>query len=238
MPQRPNRILSLLEQAAPGAMRPYLDLVLLPPGQTLSLPNKPIRHAYFPIEGMISLVQTFSDGDTVEVGLIGAEGFWGAPLILGVRSTPLEAMVQAACLAYRIAAKDLQNAITNAPVLGTFLLRYTEFLHIQSAVIAACNARHPVARRLARWLLEARDQIGKDKLPLSHEFLSYMLGVRRAGVTDALTALSRRNLVRTGRGSVELYDRPALEEACCECYRLLQGQYRRLFPSDSIRAAA
>jgi CRP-like cAMP-binding protein len=177
---------------------------------------------------MISLVQSLEDGTTVEVGLIGREGFWGVPLLLGARSSPVEAMVQGAGQGLRMPAAALVAEATRNAEVRELLLRYAQALHTQVAQTAACNGRHSVQRRLARWLLEAATRLESDSLSLSHEFLSYMLGCRRSGVTVALGGLSDDGAVAVKRESITIVDRPALEAASCECYRTVQNEFRRL----------
>jgi len=230
-----NHLLSLLDKKALQALESSSERVELKIGERLSQSNKTISHAYFPVEGMISLVQTFADGATVEVGLVGKEGFWGTPLVLGVTTSPIEAMVQAEGWALRVPAATLKLACDAHESLRGLFLRYAAFLHVQAAITAACNGRHKVAHRLARWLLEADDRVAKDELPLSHEFLSFMLGVRRAGVTDALKILNDKGLIQTGRNRIKIRDRPAIESAACECYALVKSEYRRLFRSKNPR---
>lgn len=203
---------------------------------TLTQAGKLIRHVYFPLSGMISLVQTFSDGTTTEVGLIGREGFWGSPLILGAKTSPAEAMVQGAGEAVRIPTAAFLAAVEANHDLSARLLQYAQVLHVQVSLTAACNGRHKVRQRLARWLLEAQDRLGGSEVPLSHEFLSFMLGIRRAGVTAALSGLRTRGIITTNRGIVGIRNRKAVEAEACECYRIVKSETGRLLPKPA-RAA-
>jgi CRP-like cAMP-binding protein len=224
-----NSLLAALPSAAKQALLPALERVELEVGRRLSLPNRAIRTAYFPGNGMISLVQTYSDGTTVEVGLIGNEGCWGTSLVLGAASLPMEAMVQGDGWAFAISADALLEIVAAHPEIRATLLHYAQFLHVQATFSAACNGRHKVNRRLARWLLEAADRMTGPKLVLSHEFISFMLGVRRAGVTEALKALKDHGLISTGRGHIEIHDRAKVEDGACECYRLVKNEYQKIF---------
>jgi CRP-like cAMP-binding protein len=228
-----NHLLASLEPAALSALQPYQEVVDLRLSESLTQAGKPIRHVYFPLSGMISLVQSFEDGTTAEVGLIGREGFSGSPLMLGARSSPAEAMVQGAGTAVRIPASAFLAAVDTNAALRTRLLQYVQMLHVQVALTAACNGRHKVRQRLARWLLEAQDRLGGTQVPLSHEFLSYMLGVRRAGVTTVLSSLRSRGIISTNRGHIGIRSRKSVEAEACECYRIVKAEAGRLLPKPS-----
>jgi CRP-like cAMP-binding protein len=216
---------------APGdldVLGAQLEPVPLRHKQTLSKPGTPIEHVYFVEEGMISLVQPLQ-GAMIEVGIIGQEGFFGVPVLLGAETSPLEAMVQIPGSALRIEAGAFREEAGRSAALSGLLLRYAQALHVQVSVLAACNGRHALTERLARWLLMARDRAPDDELPLSHEFLSMMLGVRRAGVTVAVGTLKAAGLIRNSHGRVTIIDRDALGAASCECYSIVRSEYERLF---------
>ena len=224
-----NRLLAGLASRDRDLLRPHLASVDMTLGQRLALSDKKITHAYFPLSGMISLIHTYRDGSTIEVGLIGHEGYWGAPAVLGVKSSPMEAMVQGAGEALRIPVEALVDAANASPGLRAQLLRYAHFFQVQTAVTAACNGAHNIDQRLARWLLEAHDRLGGDEVPLSHEFLSYMLGTRRAGVTAALGTLKDKGFITIGRARIGIQKRKQIERESCECYRIVKDEYRRVF---------
>lgn len=223
-----NCLLAALAPAELARLRPNLDLVLLPQHQVLSEPHKSIDHAYFPQQGFISLVQPMADKSMVEVGIIGREGFVGSPVLLGAGTSPVMAMVQAPGAALRIRVSVLLKEVAASAQLSGLLLRYVQALHVQVAQTAACNGRHTLAERLARWLLTAHDRVAGDDLPLSHEFLAIMLGMRRSGVTVAVGALKEAGLINNGHGRITILDRQGLEEAACECYRTVQDEYENL----------
>ena len=209
-------------------LRARLEMVPLPQKQTLSSPGTSIDHVYFPQEGMVSLVQPLEDGTTIEVGMIGNEGLVGTPVLLGADSSPLEAMVQIPGSALRMPVSAFREEVgRRAGFLGV-LLRCAQALHVQVLLTAACNGRHTVPERLARWLLTAHDRSISDQLPLSHEFLSQMLGVRRAGVTVALGTLKVAGLIRNSHAQVHIIDRLGLEAASCDCYSTVKDEYARL----------
>ena len=225
-----NRLLCALTGEDLDLLRSHLEAVPLPHKQTLSKPDTPIDHVYFPQEGMVSLVQPLENGAIIEVGMIGNEGLVGVPVLLGADTSPLEAMVQIPGSALRMPASIFREEANQRPALMRLLLRYVQALHTQVSLTPACNGRHTLPERLARWLLTARDRAISDRLPLSHEFLSMMLGVRRAGVTVAVATLKAAGLIRNTHGQVTITDRQGLEAACCECYRTVRNEYQRLLP--------
>ncbi len=225
-----NRLLVALPPEDLDFLRPHLEPVLLPHKQTLSEPNAPINHVHFVQEGMVSLVQPLENGAMIEVGMIGNEGFVGVPVLLGADTSPLEAMVQIPGSALRMQSSALREQAGRSSALLGLLLRYVQALHTQVSLTAACNGRHTLPERLARWLLTARDRATSDRMPLSHEFLAMMLGVRRAGVTVAVGTLKAAALIGNTHGQVTIIDRKGLEAACCECYRTVRNEYQRLVP--------
>jgi len=225
-----NRLLAALPREDLDFLRPHLEPVPLPHKQTLSEPNAPIDHVHFVQEGMVSLVQPLENGAMIEVGMIGNEGFVGVPVLLGADTSPLEAMVQIPGSALRMQSSALREQAGRSSALLGLLLRYVQALHTQVSLTAACNGRHTLPERLARWLLTARDRATSDRMPLSHEFLAMMLGVRRAGVTVAVGTLKAAALIGNTHGQVTIIDREGLEAACCECYRTVRNEYQRLVP--------
>jgi CRP-like cAMP-binding protein len=171
---------------------------------------------------MASILNLMADGKSVEVGLIGKEGFVGLPLIAGYRTNPQRINTQAAGTAFRIDAGALQKALRQCPQLALALLRYSQDAAAQVTQIAACNRLHEVDERLARWLLMCQDRMDSNVLPLTHEFLAQMLGTRRASVSVAATILQRAGLIRYNRGHVTVLSRRGLEKASCECYAALR----------------
>ena len=225
-----NRLLAALPADDLDSLRRQLEPVPLPQKQTLSNPNTTINHVYFPQEGMVSLVQPLDDGGLIEVGMIGKEGVVGVPVLLGADTSPLQAMVQIPGSALRMQANAFREEAVRRATLSALLLRYVQALHVQVSLSAACNGRHTLPERLARWLLMARDRATSDEMPLSHEFLSMMLGVRRAGVTVAVGTLKAAGLIHNTHGQVTILDRQGLEAASCECYRTVRTEYERLLP--------
>lgn len=225
-----NRLLAALATRDFSRVLSRLEPVPLPLRQVLVRPDKLIKNVYFPQHGVVSLVQRLRDGGVIEVGLIGNEGLVGVPIVLGASTAPVEAMVQIPGSALRMPTRVLQEEINGNAALLPLLLRYAQALHIQVTQTAACNGRHSLHERLARWLLMAHDRSASDDLPLNHEFLSMMLGVRRSGVTVVLSALRAARLIDNGRSKVTIVDRRGLRAASCACYESVRREYQRLLP--------
>jgi CRP-like cAMP-binding protein len=223
-----NRLLAALQPQALAALRPRLQHVQLHLRQTLHRPGEPIAAVHFPETGWVSMLAPLDDGDAAEVGVVGREGMLGLPVLLGADNDDIEAMVQTPGTALRMDAAAFRGELERSPALRTLLLRYALVHHGQVARTAACNGRHHTEERLARWLLIAHDRAEGDDFPMTHELLSMMLGVRRAGVTVAAGALQRAGLIRYERGRIEITDRPGLESASCECYGVVRRAYDRL----------
>jgi CRP-like cAMP-binding protein len=225
-----NRLLDALTGEDFKRLHPHLDPVSWPAKQPLSAAGQPIEHVYFPQGGMVSMVTPLADGAVIEVGLIGKEGLVGAPILLGADIAPSETMVQMPGAALKIAASLLREQVGRSPTLLALLLRYVQALHVQVSQSAACNGRHPLNERLARWLLMAHDRMDDDVLPLSHEYIAMMIGVRRSGVTVAVGMLKTAGLIRNSHGKIIILDRRGLEAVSCECYRIVRDEYARLIP--------
>ncbi|MBL6459127.1 Crp/Fnr family transcriptional regulator [Belnapia sp. T6] len=228
LPHTRNRLLAALSPEDLSRLWPRLEPVELGLREILQEPEKPITAVYFPETSWASMLAYMEDGDAAEVGLIGREGMVGLPVLLGGDSDDLEAMVQCAGTALRMDAAAFREAVETIPALRTLLLRYALAHHGQVARTAACNGRHHTDQRLARWLLMAHDRAEGDEFPMTHEFLSMMLGVRRAGVTVTAIALQKAELICYGRGRIEITDRPGLEAASCECYGVARRAYDSL----------
>lgn len=206
-----------------------MEPVFLDHGATLIAPHEPIRYVYFPINLLASLVTVFEDGSTVEAGSVGHEGVVGVPAILGADSTPMQTLVQVPGETLRIAADRFRHAFENLPGLHDAINRYIHTIFIVASQSAACNRKHSVEARLARWLLMSSDGIGSNEVNITQEFLAAMLGVRRPGVTEAALKLQGDGVIRYSRGFVEITNREGLEAAACECYGVVKREYERLF---------
>ncbi len=181
-------------------------------------PGQATRHVYFPTEGFISLVVQIKDSPGVEVGMVGREGMLGAHLALGVVTAPVHALVQGAGQALRVGAPAFRTELARSPPLQRTLNRYLYVLMAQQAASAACLRFHLIGPRLARWLLMSQDRAHSASFHVTHQFLAYMLGVRRVGITAAAGALQRSGLISYHRGDLVVLDRTGLEAAACGCY--------------------
>jgi len=228
-PHTGNKILAALPRKEFEQLAAKLKPVELKLGVTLYQPEQKIEHAYFVNSGVVSVLAALEDGATVEAGVIGPEGIAGVSVILGADSTPNQALIQAEGDALRIASKDLRIEFRKGGKLRDLLLRYTHTLFTQVAQTAACNRLHSIEQRLARWLLLTQDRVGRDEFVLTQDFLSRMLGVRRAGVSVAANTLRQAQLIDYRRGIIVVMDRKGLEKYSCECYRIVKNEYDRHF---------
>ena len=227
-----NRLLRLLPPAELERLWPRLEPVELPMRSVLLTPGATVEHVHFLETGTVSMIAMLEDGVQIEVGLVGSEGMAGLPLLLGVATSAREVMAQLDGTALRLPAAGFRAALAEAPSLQGLLLRYVDAFHVQVAQTAACNGRHRIEQRLARWLLMTHDRVEGDRFLMTQEFMSIMLGVRRPGVTLAIGALQRAGLVRHDKGWVRVLDRFGLEAASCECYGMVQRRFDWLMPQS------
>lgn len=228
-PRCRNRLLLALPAENLTELWPQLEPVDLTLRDVLQMPEQPMQAAWFIETGIVSMLATLEDGDSAEVGIVGNEGFVGLPLLLDDDRDDLEGVVQVAGTGYRLSAEAFRVALERLPELRRLLNRYALIHHGQVARTGACNGRHQIDQRLARWLLMAHDRAEGDILPFTHEMLSMMLAVRRAGVTVAAGALQKAGLIRYGGGRITITDRPGLEAVACECYGITRRARDRLF---------
>ena len=228
-----NRLLTSLPADDFARLKPHLELVRLQQRQPLFGEGDRIEYVYFPQTAVISFVSILADGTAVEVGTAGCEGMAGLPVFLAEKTSPVEAVVQIPGVATRIRASSFADLAGAPGQLHQLLLRYTQAFLTQVAQSGVCNGTHLVKERCARWLLMTHDRVNGDAFPLTHEFLAFMLGVRRAGVTVAMRTLQNAGLVRQGRGRIEIVDRAGLEGASCECYAMIRAYFNQLIPHVS-----
>lgn len=224
-----NQLLARLEPDTLRAIAPRLERVQLPLRAALYAPGGPMTHAWFPAEGVLSVVA--SEQTRVEVCTIGREGVLGVPLLLGAQRSVDHAFPQVEGWGWRMAAADFLDAVDAHPDFSRRLHRYAYALLVLVSQGSACNRAHDVHQRCARWLLQTHDRVRGDAFDLTQEFLGEMLGERRATVNQAASALAHRGLIRYSRGRIEVVDRPGLEQAACECYRTIRAAYAEVLAS-------
>jgi CRP-like cAMP-binding protein len=229
---RSNRLLSSLPRAVLERLMPDLVLRPLELRQVLQARGIPVEHVVFPLDGVASMISLGDSGGSIEVATIGREGIVGLPLFLGGESAAGEVFIQVPGKGLFMLAGRFQRHVGQQPALTRILLLYTQALLTQVAQCSACNQHHSISGRCARWLLQTHDRVNADEFPMTHEFLSLMLGVRRATVTETAQGLQARGLIQYHRGVVNVLDRIGLEEASCECYRLINREYTRLLAAN------
>lgn len=224
-PTRVNRLLAAVTTRDRGAILKNCDEVELAFGRVVSEPNEPIRDVYFPTTSYISLITPKGASESLEVGLVGYEGVFGSTLVLGIDASPLKGLVQGGGLAMRMSVPNFRRASKESQSFGRVLNAYLYVLMAQIAQTAACGRFHKLDARLARWVLMTHDRAASDTFPLTHMFLAQMLGVRRAGVTEAAGAVQRLGLIQYRRGMVQVLNRPGLEAMACPCYNAVNAMY-------------
>jgi CRP-like cAMP-binding protein len=223
-----NVILAKLSQGALQELRPHLQRVELEIKKPIYEPNRPVNDVYFVEVGMISVVSIMNNGDMIEVGTIGKEGLAGAFLSFGIKSVPYKYFVQIAGHGYRMGANEFNSAAGGEGELCRLVLRYQAAFQTQVMQCAACNGLHSIQQRCCRWILMSQDRVNSDIVPLTHEFMGLMLGVRRASVTEVLQPLQERGWIQSKRGTITILDRQGLESGSCECYGLIMDQHKRM----------
>ena len=228
VPAVQNRLLQLLPAEELSAVLAVADTVELRARQVLQHWKLPIEHAYFLESGLVSVAAKIGNDKFVEVWLIGSDGCVGVPLVLAPQAEPLHRRtVQVGGEALRIPASSFRDLSHRLPVLHALLCRYVAFLFVQTSQSGACNLRHPMKERLARWLLLARKALATDDIPLTHEAISQLLGVRRASITECLEAFQTEGFIRTRRRFIKIEDAKGLERTSCHCFGLIDREYRR-----------
>jgi CRP-like cAMP-binding protein len=221
-----NLLLASLAAADYALLRPHLTKVRLKQQSVLQEPGNPIEQIYFPLEGMISLVALLKSGDEIEIAAVGREGAIGTKIGLQPQFAFAKAIVQLPGSALRIDLLKFQEAAHESLAIAHLATCANDVVIANLQQSAACNAMHTIEERLARWLLHARDRYQADTLPLTQDFISMMLGVRRTTVSLAAHALQKAGLIRYRRGKIEIIDRAALEKVSCECYASVRHNLR------------
>jgi CRP-like cAMP-binding protein len=219
-----NQLLDSLPPESLERLRRHLEPIELVVADAVD----PTEHVCFPVTGMISVVATMQDGDSIEIGMIGREGMYSVSAILSDDSPFQNAMVQLPGRGFRLRTHLLRQEMQADEALQKRLLRYIQATLNAVAQSAACNRLHLLEQRCARWLLACHDRAESDRFPMTHEFLAMMLGVRRPGVTLALNSIREKALITYNHGTMTVIDREGLEAASCECHRVIMDEFARL----------
>lgn len=223
-----NRILATLPEEEYERLLPKLENVFLEFHHPLFEPDQRIEHVYFPNTAVVSLLNVMDNGETAEVGIVGYEGIVGLPVFLGSDSVSSLAMTQVEGEGMRMKTEDFREEANRQGPLCHLLQRYTQALLMQVSQSAACNRFHSVEERFCRWILMTHDRVRKDTFPMTHEFVSQMLGVRRPTISVVAKMLQKAELIRYSRGKMTVINRQGLEEGSCECYRIVRKDFARL----------
>ncbi len=223
-----NGILAALPDEELARIRSRFERVELPLGSVIHEPNAPLKYVYFPLSGIISLLNLMEDGSCGEISVIGNEGVESVVLFMGGERSPNRGVVQGELTAIRLPARVVKEEFARGGALQRLLLRYTQALMVQMGQTVVCNRHHTVDKQLCRWLLLSFDRMGSDHLVMTQELIANMLGVRREGVTCAARKLQEAGLIKYSRGHITLLDRDGMEERACECYRVVRQEYDRL----------
>ena len=217
-----NKILVAASDDEYELMRPDLIFIDLPHHLSLHEPTQNIESVYFPNRGMVSQVVVTKDGRTVEVGVVGNEGFVGAGLAAGLTRSSVREIIQIAGDGFRMLGNALERILRSAPQLQVILNRHTGLQGMQVAQTAACNRLHDIQQRLSRWLLMTQDRVGAAELPITHDFIATMMGTDRSTVSLAAAAMQKDGIIEYVRGAVKIVNRRKLEKASCECYAVIR----------------
>jgi CRP-like cAMP-binding protein len=223
-----NSLLAALAKSDLDLLRSKFEMKDIALGEILQEPNQQLNYAHFPISGICSVIAENAEGVEAETGLIGREGFVGIPMVLCASSAPSKVMVQAGGRALRITRTKFLKAVSGSSSLQTTLLRFAHTFNVQVSQTAVANGHYHIDQRLARWLLMCQDRADSHEFPMTHKFLSVMLAVRRAGITDALAFLEGKKCIRALRGRIHITDRKCLEEIAGGAYGIPEREYQRL----------
>jgi CRP-like cAMP-binding protein len=219
-----NRLLAALPAKEYQRLLPNLEEVALDFNTDIYKLGETISHVYFPNSGIISLLAAVDASSTLEVGLVGSEGMAGLPLFMGVKSSPVRAIVQGNGIAMRMKATDFVKECKNGGALSSLMLRFAHSMLVQISQSAVCYRFHRIEQRLARWLLMTGDRMESNEYQITQEFLSHMLGVRREAVNKAAGLLQKKDLISFSRRNIVIIDRPGLEAAACKCYFIIREE--------------
>jgi CRP-like cAMP-binding protein len=225
-----NHLLAALPTDEQARVFPYLKKISLPLGKVLYEPGGILRQVYFPTDAIVSLLYVMQNGASAEISVVGNEGLVGTAVFMGGESTPSRAIVQSAGTAFGLPSQVLKNEFNDHSEMRMLMLRYTQALITQMAQTAVCNRHHSIDQQLCRWLLLSLDRLPGNRLNMTQELISNMLGVRREGVTEAAGKLQNLDVIEYHHGHIKVINRPQLEALCCECYAVVKTETDRLLP--------
>jgi len=231
---RQNQILAALPKAEYERILPDLELVAMPLGWTMSESGDHVKYLHFPVSGIVSLIYALEDGSSSEIALVGNEGLVGISIYMGGESLPSSTEVQSAGQAYRLSRKVMKHEFEQGGQLQHLALLYTQALICQTSQMAVCNQHHSVEQQFSRWLLMSFDRLHSDKMMITQEQISHLLGVRRESVTQTAGKLQKDGLITKARGSITVVDRAKLEAQACECYAAVKEECERLLPPPRV----
>ena len=231
-----NRLLATIPRAELAVLEPHLEPVQLRRRMVAYDPDRVITHVYFVEDGVISIVSLMTDGSAIETATIGKEGMIGLPVFHGVDAVPEQAFVQVPGHGYRMKAEAFRQVIGQCPTLQKLLHRCAVAIFTLAAQHSACNRMHSMEQRCARWLLTVHDRMSGDEFNLTQDFLSQMVGVRRATVSEVASELQKAGLISYTRGHIVILDRAGLERAACECYGIVRSTFARLLDGNEERS--
>jgi len=228
--RKENLLLASLPEAERERLSPYLHKVVLEFQQVLIEPNEDITDIYLPYDAITSTIQEMSDGDSVETGLMGIEGFIGVQLWLGARTTPSRTLVQVPGEAHHMRASDFIRHVRNTDSpLNDLCGKYAHAFLVMTSQTAACNRLHPINERLCRWLKLVHNRVRRDQFPIRQEFMAMMLGVHRPTVSTAANMLQQAGLIKYSRGQMQILDADGLRNGSCECLEIIEKQFEKMF---------
>lgn len=234
---RQNDVLAGLPASEYQRIASRLELVALAPGETLYEPYGGVRHVFFPVSGVVSRLHVSSEGESTGIAVVGREGLVGVAVLLGGRTSADRALVQIAGHAYRMSADAMLDEFGRGGELQRRALRYVQVLIMQMAQTAVCNRHHSIEQQLCRWLLLTLDRIDGSEVVVTQELVSQILGVRRAGITEAVRRLQESGLVETRRGRIAVPERRRLEARACECYSAVEKMTSQMLGGDLARSS-
>jgi CRP-like cAMP-binding protein len=225
-----NLLLASLPDAERERLAPYLKEVVLDFQQVLIKPNEEITDCYFPYDAITSTIQEMSDGDSVETGLMGIEGFVGVQLWLHAPTTPTRTLIQVSGRAHHMKASDFVRQVRDRPSpLNDLCAKYAHAFLVMTSQTAACNRLHPINERLCRWLKLVQNRVRRDEFPIRQEFMAMMLGVHRPTVSTAASMLQQAGLISYSRGQMRILDGDGLRAGSCECLEIIEKQFEKVF---------